>query len=1118
VAFEVRDALGMPQNFNGLVVDENDQIVTAAKTMWRGKGVFNINPQPGKQYFIKELGQTDTLNGFPLPNALSEGWVMNVVDQGKEYPLAITISKSGSIADTTLFLLATQNGMAKDALIINMSGRVILTTELAKTEFNSGIVQLTLFDQNQMARTERLVFIKKEDALNISIKEDKLPKGSRDSVLLTMLVTSQEGDPVEGNFSIAVTDATRVPDKAYGSANINQYVSLYSDLPGLKLNDPVLFEDTGEGNFKSELLMLTNGWRRYQWEEVLTDAIIVPEYEEEPGLYVQGKVRSLWRKEKIPEGIDVSMIAGSVFEHYNDKLDENGEFTFIMKDFNDTKRVVLQTKNKKDKKHDYRLDIKNSYQHRLTDQYDYLEKAYLVNNEEEMTDATEEVTIEKQVLERELDRVVLEDTFVVTTDYSIKEVEKKAELEKSPKGQMNERYGAPEYSIGEARIQELMEEKSWYNGIFSLLYDEFPNLRISVSSRPSKISASYDRNGAISYNVSPAGPPTIWFQFIGIGRHQVYMFIDGEMVASGDLEGSGVINGYLTMDDLMSLDPKEVKSVDLLFPKSPSTRGELLNDFTSREVNVLGVNEPMSTLEGRMGNVISATEVLALPTAILSIYTKSGGGIYSTIAYKGLSNFTIQGFKKIKDFYHLDYSTGLKDSVWVDERNTLAWYPNVETDYNGKADLKFYSSNISNKIRLEVNGVSNVGELGSLVYNTQDSLFIFDSDMDSRRKIQDIQVKNKQKGPRVVLSSRGPAVYAHISNPDRGWSTFTSADGQFKVNNRIINENSDLLIEKAGYNNVSTTFLDLLNQEEAILEKADINLVSIKATDIVKKLYRNRFRNRNSTTLYSKGAYREKLFDGESLHQLSDYGFIQEWPNMAERQMYIDSKITGGREFNSMDVNKKVNFIPMNRGEIIPNFDPLYYLHSFLDLSLYKDYEYTLVGEVEFQGRMMYHIQFDQKEGLTYTYYQGDLLVDAETYGLAWAKWRISDKGMKYVMPDMYLVCDFTPDQFELNNEYREMTWRFNGVNWEPDFAIYNVSFDLNGETKRIEQEIIWKVISKFEYKEKDSQVPKEWHKTATLQKNNEYNPEQWRDSWMLPPDKNINEQIKYLNEMISYE
>ncbi|MBS2101359.1 MG2 domain-containing protein, partial [Carboxylicivirga linearis] len=32
VAFEVRDALGMPQNFNGLVVDENDQIVTAAKT------------------------------------------------------------------------------------------------------------------------------------------------------------------------------------------------------------------------------------------------------------------------------------------------------------------------------------------------------------------------------------------------------------------------------------------------------------------------------------------------------------------------------------------------------------------------------------------------------------------------------------------------------------------------------------------------------------------------------------------------------------------------------------------------------------------------------------------------------------------------------------------------------------------------------------------------------------------------------------------------------------------------------------------------------------------------------------------------------------------------------
>ncbi|MBS2101288.1 hypothetical protein, partial [Carboxylicivirga linearis] len=668
VAFEVRDALGMPQNFNGLVVDENDQIVTAAKTMWRGKGVFNFTPQRGKQYFIKELGQNDTLQYYSLPNALSEGLAMTVVDQSKENPLTITISKSGLIADTTLFLLATQNGMAKDALIINMSGREILTTEMDKTKFSSGIVQLTLFDQNQMARAERLVFIKKEDALNIAIKEDKLPEGSRDSVLLTMLVTSQDGDPVEGNFSIAVTDVIRVPDKAYNSANINQYLSFYSDIPNLKVLEPVLFEDSGEGNFKSELLMLTNGWRRYSWEEVLADSLTIPNYLEEPGIYVKGKITSLFGKDKVPKNAEVTMIAGNVFNSYNDKLDENGEFTFIMRDFYDSKKVAVQTKNKKGKKKDFEIDIKTNYQSDTIDQFDYLSHAFRPDLPTDNL-IIQDIQISKAILQKELSRAIVEDTFMVTTDVSIKEVDVSAEGKKLAKAKMNEKYGVSNSSIGEIKVKELMEEKSWYEGLFSLLYEAYPDLRISTGLfdiskyRSGRSALKHGVEGGLSnvnINSEFYDSREITFQLIGKQRHRFFVFVDGQMIAASNTRGTiRKAYGNYILDDLLALDPNEVQSIDLIFPDSEVAKTRLTDE--ARYYN--GGDEIDRTVPGGSNPFIYQSEIISTPVAVLSIYTKAGGGLYSTTAYKGISNVTIQGYKRTKEFYHYDYSTAFKDSV-----------------------------------------------------------------------------------------------------------------------------------------------------------------------------------------------------------------------------------------------------------------------------------------------------------------------------------------------------------------------------------------------------------------------------------------------------------------------
>jgi len=1095
VAFEVIDGLGMPQSFMGMVEDNTGQIVAAAKTLWRGKGFFMLTPQEGKEYFIKEVGLPDEAQKYKLPSAQPSGLAMSLTDKGKNKPVQISISRQGNIAsDSLVFLLAVQNGQPKNALNIDLRGRDNIVVEMGKEDFKNGIVQFTLFDGNKMVRAERLLFIKKGDALNIKVNEKYLPTDSRGLITLGIEVTDHFGDPVEGVFSIAATDASRVPDRAYRSLDLTQYMSLYSDLPLLKWNEPVLFEDSGEGNFKSDLLMLTNGWRRYQWEEVLSDSLTLPNYLEEPGIYVKGKVRSVWGKDKVPEGANVTMVAGNVLNSYSEQIDENGEFTFIMNDFYGSKKVVFQTKNKKDNKRDYKLDIQSMYQPKSVDRFDYLSMAYLPSKEDQEV-GIKNIQLSKDVLQKELARVVVEDTFVVTTDVSIEEVAVKADTKKSAKEQMNEKYGGANYSVGEMRIEEQMEEQPWYDGVFTLLYDAFPELRISTMPSGSDTSTS-----------------VIYFQLIGKRRHRFYVYVDGKMVGASNEKGrmSGVFGTY-SIDDLITLDPNEVKSMDLLFPDSPSARAQLIDDarFYSNE------QSDLSTLEGRMDDMISESELQSTPPAILSIYTKAGGGLYSTVAYKGISNITLRGFKRKKEYYHFDYSTALNDSVWSDERNTLAWFPQVETDQFGKAELSFYASDVSNKIRLEMNGVSIDGKVGSRIYQTPDSLFEYEQYVEPDRVIIPVTGANGAFQTHLFLPDLNPAANAMVTSIDGKWNTFTSTNGLFEVDKSRISPASQLIIEKPGYKPIQCSYQDLINNSKT-LAKENINLLEENGLDIIKKVYRSRFRNRNSKNIFFKGAFRETLYDGINLHEIKDYSFIQKWPNMAEMNIPVQSKITGGAEFQSIDKTRKIRFDSKTKKGEVEWIDPVFDLQSFLDLNFQKEYAYILVGETQFQGRKMYRVHFDQYDDIAYAFYQGELLIDAETYGVAWASWKYSDKAAKYLMPEMFISKFGSQQNFEFMSEHREMTWKFNGEYWEPDFAGQQVSFALNGEEKKIKQEINWEEISQEEYKGIESEIPKTWKKL--LKTNVQYDPTQWRDSWILPPDLDVLNQMKYLNEMISYE
>ena len=84
-------------------------------------------------------------------------------------------------------------------------------------------------------------------------------------------------------------------------------------------------------------------------------------------------------------------------------------------------------------------------------------------------------------------------------------------------------------------------------------------------------------------------------------------------------------------------------------------------------------------------------------------------------AFNGAFNIKVKGFHQAREFYQPKYGNPFLE-FGPDHRKTLHWEPNVVTDENGKATVKFYNSDDLSEVLLKVEGISTTGTPGSAIY------------------------------------------------------------------------------------------------------------------------------------------------------------------------------------------------------------------------------------------------------------------------------------------------------------------------------------------------------------------------------------------------------------------
>lgn len=260
IAFKAIDTLGIPVKVTGTVFEDGDRLLDF-ESEHHGMGSFDMNPKSQKEYHIVINGHsTDTLGRFPKIE--EEGIVLRSLGQEDEQ-LGVHVFASPAFVGKQVFIRLQLRGTAY--AMVEARLKKSLHIKIPVAEIPQGIAELTLFDATFKPLAERLVYVQRESRLNIeaSLSNDGEAR-VKDKVTLNIKVTDPDGNPVVGNLGVSIFD--QIYQNKNDPKNLMSHYYLSTQLQG-KIYDPAYYFDNGNSARPLDLLLMTQGWRRYVWSE-----------------------------------------------------------------------------------------------------------------------------------------------------------------------------------------------------------------------------------------------------------------------------------------------------------------------------------------------------------------------------------------------------------------------------------------------------------------------------------------------------------------------------------------------------------------------------------------------------------------------------------------------------------------------------------------------------------------------------------------------------------------------------------------------------------------------------------------------------------------------------------
>ena len=670
VGFKAIAEDGKGLNVSGKIIDSKGNTVIGFTVTHAGMGNFEFTPAAGETYVAKVEGIVKT---YALPLVKPGGTSLAVRFAGKD---SIQIHVEAT-ADTKAdyYLIAHSRG------VVCYAQRVYnfpLNKKIATSLFPSGIVHFSLINgSNNQPVNERIVFINHHDEMRVAVVPHQKTYSIRDSVALAIKVTDKDGAPLQGAFSIAVTDNDQVKYDSL-SSNILNNLLFTSDLKGDIEEPGYYFADNKAIDLDN--LMLTQGWVGYDWQEVFHPKLPLA-FKPEKEFTVAGRVTNAFGKPI--EKSNVVLFANNPLTVKDTLTDNTGNFAFKNLFPVDTAIFKLQGRNKNGKEMNVRIEmdvlkLPEFSAAQVSNPWYFNTDSTLLNNSKTRAFEAKALSIFRG-----------EGNVLGEANIRAKKIVKESKNLNGP--------GEADLIIDEEELKKadkktlltLLEEK-----IVGFNVGSFTPLKREYSPSP-KLEDYLRQDFALAlakeYVHANKHKPWRWSYKVGLreahfvidGMDLDYFYNDKDEVPNNDTKRYFFIKPYLeyfTAEDITGIEvmssTKFATNYDIEFEKY-SDRGSKTNSIVYLEI----------TTRAKKGPFMQVTP--------------------GTYLYKTLP------FSLAKQFYSPKYTVKNKTAgMGTDLRSTIFWEPNFITDKDGKATVSFYSADKAANYTVIVEGADLEGTLG----------------------------------------------------------------------------------------------------------------------------------------------------------------------------------------------------------------------------------------------------------------------------------------------------------------------------------------------------------------------------------------------------------------------
>ena len=631
IAFKAIGANGQGVEVSGELQIEEGQAPIALTTLHDGMGQFTLTPTQKRH--TAEFVYEGKKYSFRLPEPVDKAYTLTA-DNLRPGQIRGRLAGYAGCPDELLGLMLINRGTVAYFDTLSIRGGVTAFT-IPKEKLTTGVHQLTLFNSKGQIFAQRQLFINNGvETGNITVTTTNTLHEPFAPVQMSIQTTALDGTPLPTTLSIAVRDQQDL-GTAYND-NIYTNMLLSSELKGYIHNPEYYFENNDTEHTRAlDLLMMTQGWTRYNWAQMARVEPFYIKHYVEDGLVIDGYVLGRMRDTPIA-GATVKMRLYSPDRSQTQETtvttDEYGGFGFAVEEFYDKWDMFLSV-TKDDKELDCRIRLDRAS--RPAVRAYTTSDLYLPEHIIALSDTL--VTAEKDpFLQANPDSVFLLDNvdvhgrkkYIDFLTFKAYNAEEDTELHLD---QGNHTY----------MVRDYLAEKG-YNIDYS----------------------KYD--GVIPVGLTTRDEMIEWtLEQCPINNRRVFWYLHDE-------DSKWLKASYTPGFDIDMLDVKSIIVYDSPFEymSLPFVRDALSHEIIER------INQTTSGADGVLSRGLYVIDITMYPKGLRRSQVK------------GQRQTTFRGYTTGTEFYAPEYPDGpIKGDV--DYRRTLYWNPALTTDANGKAEVLF---------------------------------------------------------------------------------------------------------------------------------------------------------------------------------------------------------------------------------------------------------------------------------------------------------------------------------------------------------------------------------------------------------------------------------------------